>query len=70
MATRQEESTMAEILVEKLGVPAFYLANKVIIINVFDNYFVIIIMIIMAKLMISGGDVFVRGRTNDWSCSR
>ena len=36
MATRQEESTMAEILVEKLGVPAFYLANKVIIINVFD----------------------------------
>ena len=36
MATRQEESTMAEILVEKLGVPAFYLANKVIIINVLD----------------------------------
>ena len=27
---------MAEILVEKLGVPAFYLANKVIIMNVFD----------------------------------
>ena len=54
MATRQEESTMAEILVEKLGVPAFYLANKVIIINVFylqlfchHNH-----DIIMAKLMI------------------
>ena len=34
LATRQEESTMAEILVEKLGVPALYLANKVTIINV------------------------------------
>merc|ERR1719461_1005912 len=30
LATRQEESTMAEILVEKLGVPALYLANKAV----------------------------------------
>merc|ERR1712156_659080 len=30
LATRQEESTMAEILVEKLGVPAPYLANKAV----------------------------------------
>merc|ERR1712156_584619 len=30
LATRQEESTTAEILVEKLGVPALYLANKAV----------------------------------------
>merc|ERR1711971_399288 len=30
LATRQEESTMAETLVEKLGVPALYLANKAV----------------------------------------
>merc|ERR1712212_1291852 len=35
LATRQEESTMAEILVEKLGVPALYLANKMIGSDVF-----------------------------------
>merc|ERR1719510_2518158 len=28
LATQQEEDTMAEILVEKLGVPAFFIANK------------------------------------------
>jgi len=28
LATKQEEDTMAEILVEKLGVPAFFIANK------------------------------------------
>lgn len=28
LASQQEEDTMAEILVEKLGVPAFFIANK------------------------------------------
>ena len=47
LATRQEESTMAEILVEKLGVPALYLANKVLLLFV-------IIMIAMQYAKVAG----------------